>query len=99
MGEKSLSYYLRHPLAMATVVVSLVASLVQLPFVVDIGTWLVSSSGALFTASSVFAFTVLPETSPALAALVKPVAIGLGVIFGLSKVYGAIKKLRKSVDT
>jgi hypothetical protein len=97
--EKSLGYYVRHPLALAAIVVSLVASLVQLPFVVDLGTWLVSSSGALFTASSVFAFTVLPEVDPAVAELAKPVAIVLGVVFALSKVYGAFKKLKSSVES
>ncbi|MEA5387237.1 hypothetical protein VB779_09355 [Haloarculaceae archaeon H-GB11] len=93
-----LTEYLRHPASMATAVVGFTASILHFPFVWDLGGWLVGSAGTLFTGVSVFAFTVAPEVAWLDAELLKPIAIGLGVIFGLSKLYSAGKNLTNSVD-
>lgn len=80
----------RHPLSVAAGAVSLVAGVIQFPLLFDLGHWLVSSSGTLFTAFSIFGFTIAPNVDWLPTSLLEPVAIGLGFIYGLSRLYRAV---------
>jgi hypothetical protein len=76
-------------------VTGVLGGLLHLPLVTELWSWLLIQSGSLFTATSIFAFTVAPEVSPRLAEILKPVAIVLAVIYGGSKVWSAGANLRE----
>lgn len=84
---------IRHPVSIVAGLVGAVATVLQVPFAVDLISWLVASSGTLFTATSIFAFTIAPEVAPSIEPVLVPIAVSLGVIFAVSRLHKAGKKL------
>ncbi|MBV0925017.1 hypothetical protein KTS45_12500 [Halomicroarcula limicola] len=95
----TLSESLRHPASLATAVVGAGMSIVKFPLLLELGHWLATSSGSLFTVASIFGFTIAPEVDAIPAELLKPVALALGAIYAASKLYRALKNLSETVDS
>lgn len=81
---------LTHPASAATAITGVLGGLLQVPLLSDLWIGLVAQSGSLFSAASIFAFTVAPEIDGVSAGLIKPIAIVLGVVFAGSKVWKAL---------
>jgi hypothetical protein len=85
---------LSHPLTAAVAVGGSLASWVfGLPVGGDLAAWLIESSGTLFGAASVSAFTLGPQIEWLPADALQQVAIGLGVVFVGAKLHQAGKGL------
>lgn len=75
----------RHPLTAATVFVTSLAQVIQIPVLDAILGVVWSQLSVLFTGASIFAFTVLPnvQAPTALTSNVQTVAVLLAVVYGL----------------
>jgi len=96
----SLGDALRHPATALTVVVSALAQVFQLPFIDAVLGVLWGQVSVLFTGTSIFAFTVLPNVeAPAwLASNVQLLAIVLGVAYALKLLSQVFEKITEEVD-
>ena len=86
---------LSHPASVATAITGALGGILHFPLFTDLWIGLVAQSGSLFTASSIFAFTVAPEIDGLSAGWIRPIAIVLGIVFAGSKVWKALGNLKK----
>jgi hypothetical protein len=88
-----LAWAVTHPVSALAALGTVVAWVLQVPLVGDVIPWLIAQSGTLFAGLSVLSFTIAPEVPSIPADALKPVALGVGAVYVLSRVHKAGKKL------
>lgn len=98
-----LQQLVRHPAALASGVTSLVVGIVStiagIPLVSELTGWLATNALGMFSGVSIFAFTVAPEVgvSPELKSAIQSLALALGIVAGVVRLYGPLKNLKERV--
>jgi hypothetical protein len=91
----SLERVLMHPASWVASALTVLGGVFQLPFASELWMWLLNSSGSLFTATSIAAFTIAPEVEGFSAGVLRPVAIVLGGVFIAAQLRTAFEKLQE----